>query len=236
MFHRALISDVFRLAPEHFKDKMVNSVKDEINRVYSGRVVKDLGLCISFDQFSKLGDLKTVPGDGGAYVEAEFYLIVFNPVPGTLIRGRVTNLSEAGVVLSTDFFSEYFIPFHNIPQPAKLTKDHISVAYEDQTLSIGFFDEVIFRVQSVDYVDKLSEKPVPRSQKDDELSPVARLSKSPMIIIGTLLGEGLGPVQWWIDEEAMKICIEEAEILAEEASSKVQDQITQDIASLDVKE
>ena len=97
-----------------------------------------------------------------------------------------------GLRLSLGFFDDIYIPVHLMPNPCHCEPDPENKSqviwiwdYQEQKFPIDGLDEIRFQVQSVSY------PPIPVEQPK-ESKPFA-----PMVIMGSLDYDGLGPVSWW---------------------------------------
>ncbi|RVW54943.1 DNA-directed RNA polymerase III subunit RPC8 [Vitis vinifera] len=101
-------------------------------------------------------------------------------------------LSEVAFEVSLGFFDDIYIPVHLMPNPCHCEADPENKSqviwiwdYQEQKFPIDGLDEIRFQVQSVSY------PPIPVEQPK-ESKPFA-----PMMIMGSLDYDGLGPVSWW---------------------------------------
>lgn len=97
MFVLAELKDTIRIEPEMFHLKLLNAVKDEINRKLANKVLLNVGLCIALKDVTKLGDSIILPGDGASHTEVFFRYIVFRPSIGDIITGKIRSCSREGV-------------------------------------------------------------------------------------------------------------------------------------------
>lgn len=123
MFLLAELKDTIRIPPETFHMKLIDAVKDEINRklankvmpivhirlcepnlylfwywnVHFHQVLLNVGLCIVLKDIIRVGDSIILPGDGASHTEILFRYIVFRPRIGDIITGKIRSCSREGV-------------------------------------------------------------------------------------------------------------------------------------------
>lgn len=118
MFLLAELKDTIRIPPEMFHLKMLDAIKDEINRKLANKVssvnqfkhssinnnctsfpqvLLNVGLCIALKEVIDVGDSIILPGDGASHTEVRFRYIVFRPRIGDIITGKIRSCSREGV-------------------------------------------------------------------------------------------------------------------------------------------
>ncbi|KAK9366323.1 RNA polymerase III subunit Rpc25-domain-containing protein [Lipomyces kononenkoae] len=110
MFVLSKFSDLVRIEPSKFSQSTEEAVEDEINAKYANKVVQDVGLCLCLFDILEVGDGLIRHGDGGAYINTVFRLIVFRPFVGEVLVGWISSCSEEGIRVRMDFFDDIFIP------------------------------------------------------------------------------------------------------------------------------
>ena len=135
MFILLTIKDVIRIEPSKFAEEHIpvgfgtnlsnvaQTLIKEINRKYSNKVILDYGLCISFFDFIRIEPGKIYPGDGASHNEGnqidfyfklvEFRMILFRPVEGEVIVGKVLSSNKNGIRVSLEFTEDVWIPSYN---------------------------------------------------------------------------------------------------------------------------
>lgn len=84
------------------------------------QVIVDVGLCISFYDFCKIGDSYLMAGDAASYTPVEFRYIVFQPFRGEVLQATISSCSSEGIKLSMTFFSDITISPEKLPSVSKL--------------------------------------------------------------------------------------------------------------------
>ncbi|CBI32328.3 hypothetical protein VitviT2T_009366 [Vitis vinifera] len=192
MFFLSLIEHTLRLPP-HLLDLPLNeAIKGELESLFLDKVLANLGLCISVYDIRSIDGGFVFPGDGASTYTVEFRLVMFRPFVGEIITAKLKESDANGLQLSLGFFDDIYIPVHLMPNPCHCEPDPENKSqviwiwdYQEQKFPIDGLDEIRFQVQSVSY------PPIPVEQPK-ESKPFA-----PMMIMGSLDYDGLGPVSWW---------------------------------------
>ncbi|KAL6338619.1 hypothetical protein AAG906_021334 [Vitis piasezkii] len=192
MFYLSLIEHTLRLPP-HLLDLPLNeAIKGELESLFLDKVIANLGLCISVYDIRSIDGGFVFPGDGASTYTVEFRLVMFRPFVGEIITAKLKESDANGLRLSLGFFDDIYIPVHLMPNPCHCEPNPEKKSqviwiwdYQEQKFPIDGIDEIRFQVQSVSY------PPIPVEQPK-ESKPFA-----PMVIMGSLDYDGLGPVSWW---------------------------------------
>ncbi|KAH8264808.1 hypothetical protein KR038_002090 [Drosophila bunnanda] len=119
MFVLAELKDTVRIAPDQFHLKLVDAVRDEIDRKLANKVLLNVGLCIALKDIVSLKDSVILPGDGASHTEVFFRYVVFRPMVGTVLTGKIRNCSREGVHVTLGFFDDILIPHAALQHPSR---------------------------------------------------------------------------------------------------------------------
>jgi len=78
-----------------------------------------VGLCIALKDIVSLKDSIILPGDGASHTEVLFRYVVFRPMVGTVITGKIRNCSREGVHVTLGFFDDILIPHAALQHPSR---------------------------------------------------------------------------------------------------------------------
>ncbi|KAG4066580.1 hypothetical protein HA402_007216 [Bradysia odoriphaga] len=203
MFVLAELKDTIRIPPEMFNLKLVDAVKDEINRKLANKVLLNVGLCIALNDITKLGDAIILPGDGGAsHSEVHFRYIVFRPNVGDIITGKIRSCSREGVHITLGFFDDILLPPTALQHPSRFEEAeqawvweyHPSEEAEKHDLYMDIGEPIKFRVSGEVFEES---SPVGPPSSDKQLQPNVSEAKTPYKIIVAINESGLGLLSWW---------------------------------------
>jgi len=112
MFVLTTIADTIRVPPSLFLQPTLDSIHQEIDKKYPNRVILDVGLVICrFGDVTEFSEGICAPGDGAAFYEVIFQLIVFKPLVDEVCVGTIVESNEFGIRISLgEFFEDIIVP------------------------------------------------------------------------------------------------------------------------------
>ena len=190
MFVLSNFTDVVRLAPDSFASTTELALTQAINGKFANKVVEDVGLCVCLYDILDATDGTIKAGDGGAFLNVAFRLVVFRPFRGEVLTGAVSSCTESGIKVSLGFFDDILVPAHLLFQNTSFRHDAQSYLWttDEQTLDIQVDDPVRFQVEEEHFVDCTPGK------KGEVQQGVA-----PYSLTCSMMTPGLGCVAWWAD-------------------------------------
>jgi len=196
MFQLSTIKDTIKLPPHTFsKASVEEALIDEIHALYSNKVIHDVGLCISVWQILDYGDGIVGYGDGAVYVETEFEMMVFRPIRGECLVGKVVSSREDHIRVSLGFFDDIYITeFWDECRFDRKEQVFIWKSGESEL----YFDSgemVRFRVGDFQFIDTR-----PTTAPKGAVGAVAENADAPFVVYGACKESGMGAVAWWDDE------------------------------------
>ncbi|KAL5103333.1 F-box/LRR-repeat protein 16 [Taenia crassiceps] len=134
-------------------------------------------------------------------IPISFRLICFRPSIDEVIIGAVKNCTPDGLHISLYFFDDIFVPADKLRHPSKFDYEQQCWIwqYEDDgesaDLRIERNDTIRFRVEQEIWQD-----PNPNGEKQDQNQATFPFgNKSPYVIVGSIVSDGLGLTCWWIN-------------------------------------
>ena len=100
MFYEALVTDYVRVEPNKFGMDTGEAVRTQLEESYSGFQDKDLGTVVAVLEVLEVKEGVIIPGDGAAYYESTFKLIVFRPELQEVVYGVVDEITSFGAFLN----------------------------------------------------------------------------------------------------------------------------------------
>ena len=206
---------------------LIEEIMKHLWAEYCNKIIPpDHGLCITVSGIDKIGDAQIFMEDGSTYVDVEFRLIIFKPYKNQIIEGCIATSDESGIRVSLGFFEQVFIPNYNLPQQSKFdktTKTWIWPTTNGDTLSFDKDDVINLKVIKTTFKpqkddnnnnndNKQEKKEEDKDEDQDEDIDIDieqnknkskimllenKLLTQPMIVYGSLKGNGLGPTSWW---------------------------------------
>ena len=99
MFYEVDVKSHIRVPPSLFGEEIMTAVGKQLAQQFEGYISKELGIVIGVTGVLAVGEGVIIPGDGAAYYETTFKLIVFRPELQEIVIGKVTDISDFGAFL-----------------------------------------------------------------------------------------------------------------------------------------
>ena len=99
MFYEMLVTDHVRVDPNKFGMPTDEAVRAQLEESYSGFQDKDIGTVVAVLEVTDVREGVIIPGDGAAYYESTFKLIVFKPELQELVYGTIEEITNFGAFI-----------------------------------------------------------------------------------------------------------------------------------------
>ena len=100
MFYEVIVTDHVRVEPNKFGMDTDAAVRAQLEESYSGFQDKDIGTVVVVLDVNEVKEGIIIPGDGAAYYESTFKLIVFRPELQELVYGQIEEITNFGAFIS----------------------------------------------------------------------------------------------------------------------------------------
>ena len=100
MFYEVLVTDHVIVEPNKFGMDTDEAVRTQLEESYSGFQDKDIGTVVAVLDVKEVKEGIIIPGDGAAYYESTFKLIVFRPELQELVYGTIEEITNFGAFIS----------------------------------------------------------------------------------------------------------------------------------------
>ncbi|XP_073134759.1 uncharacterized protein [Henckelia pumila] len=201
MFLLSEIEHTLRVPPHLLSRPLNEAIKGELDSLFLDKIIENLGLCISVYDIHSIDGGFIPPGEGASTYKVRFRLVMFRPFVGEVISARLKESNKDGLRLSLGFFDDIYVPVPLLPipnrsEPDPVQKDGIRWIWEygGENYPLDGTDEVRFRVHKISYPPI----PVDEVTKSGEKELEVMKPFAPMVITGSLDGDGLGPISWWV--------------------------------------
>lgn len=178
MFYVIDVEDYVRVEPKLFGLDTKVAIEEQLQNTYSNYHDEEIGEVIAVVSVGKIGEGVIIPGDGAAFYNSEFQLLVWKPELQELVYGTIDDVTNFGAFMTLGVMKGMI---------------HISQAMEDYV--------------SFSTSNSLSGKSTKKVLKkgDDCLARIVAISyKGDLPKIGlTMRQPGLGKLEW-IEEEKKK--------------------------------
>ncbi len=185
MFYRTEIRDHVRVAPDLFGLDVKVAIKKELQEKFGNFISPEIGIVISVDDVKNVGEGIIIPGDGAAYYDTVFTLIVFKPQLQEIVYGSVSEITSFGAFLNLGPMEGMIHISQTMDDYVNFSKTNVLIG-KNSKKSLKPNDLCMARIIAVSYKEPTSPK------------------------IGlTMRQPGLGKLEW-IEQEKRKTAAEEA--------------------------
>jgi len=99
MFYLTEVEDYVRVEPRLFGLPTIEAVNQQLNETYTNYYDRELGRVIAIVNVSSVGDGTIIPGDGAAYYNSRFKLLVWKPDLQEVSFGVITEITNFGAFI-----------------------------------------------------------------------------------------------------------------------------------------
>src|SRR5574344_2163482 len=100
MFYELLVTDYIRVSPNKFGIDTDEAVKKQLEESYVGFQDKDMGVIVAVLDVLSVKEGIIIPGDGAAYYQSTFRVIVFRPELQEVIYGTIDEITNFGAFMN----------------------------------------------------------------------------------------------------------------------------------------
>jgi DNA-directed RNA polymerase subunit E' len=100
MFYIIEVEDYVRVEPKLFGLKTSDAVAKQLQEIYSSYHDKEIGEVIGIISILEVGDGIIIPGDGAAYYNSRFKLLVWKPEMNELVYGMIEEITDFGAFIN----------------------------------------------------------------------------------------------------------------------------------------
>ncbi|MBM3234396.1 DNA-directed RNA polymerase [Candidatus Pacearchaeota archaeon] len=100
MFYLIEVEDYVRVEPKLFGLPTQEAVEKQLVETYKGFVNRDIGSVVSVVEVLNVGEGIIIPGDGAAYYNSRFKLIVWRPEMQELVFGSIDEITNFGAFIN----------------------------------------------------------------------------------------------------------------------------------------
>jgi DNA-directed RNA polymerase subunit E' len=157
MFYRVEIKDHIRVNPKLFNEKIEDAVTECIRSKYEGFISQELGFVIDVSKINNITEGVIIPGDGAAYYESNFELIIFKPELQEIILGNIKDIADFGAFITMGPIEGMIHVSQTMDDFVSFSKDKILLGKESKrTLKVN--DECKARIIAISFKDLTNPK------------------------------------------------------------------------------
>jgi len=99
MFYTTKIKSFIRVPPTDFNKDLNEAIVRNLREMYEGLISKDVGIVIDVINVINVDEGKIIPGDGAAYHNTEFELLVFKPELNEVVMSKIRDITDFGAFM-----------------------------------------------------------------------------------------------------------------------------------------
>ncbi len=99
MFYITEVEDYVRVEPKLFGLPTEKAIDEQLRETYSDYYDKELGRAVAVIEVLKVGEGVIIPGDGAAYYNSKFKLLVWKPEMQELVFGEISEITTFGAFI-----------------------------------------------------------------------------------------------------------------------------------------
>lgn len=176
MYKMLDVQDTVRVDPTKFDMDLEDSIVESLKEEYEGTLNPDIGIILSIEDISEVGEGRIIPEDGAAYYPARFKMLIFEPQNHEVVLGEVVDITEFGAFVRIG-------PIDALVHVSQVMDDYVN--YDEKH-------------------DSLEGKELGKTLKNNDLvrSRIISVSYSKENKVGlTMKQPGLGAIKWIEEEE-----------------------------------
>lgn len=100
MFYLTDVEDYVRVEPKLFGLPTIEAVENQLKETYADYYDKELGRVVSVIDVEEVGEGVLIPGDGAAYYNSKFKLLVWRPELQELVYGEISEITSFGAFIN----------------------------------------------------------------------------------------------------------------------------------------
>ena len=194
MFYLTEVEDYVRVEPKLFGMPTSEAVDQQLKETYEEYYDKELGKVVTVIEVLKVGEGIIIPGDGAAYYNSRFKLLVWKPELQELVYGIISEITNFGAFINLGVIQ-------GMIHISQTMDDYVSFSKENSLLGKA-------SKRSLKVGDLCLARVVAISHKGNE-SKIGLTMRQP----------GLGKIEW-IKEDQMKKEKQLQKVIKEEGKTK----------------
>ena len=99
MFYLLKVEEYVRVEPKHFGLPTHEAIEKQLNEDFVDSITKEYGYVISVISVDKIEEGVIIPGDGSAFYNSIFNLLVWKPELHELVYGTITEITNFGAFM-----------------------------------------------------------------------------------------------------------------------------------------
>ncbi|MEK6826489.1 MAG: DNA-directed RNA polymerase [Nanoarchaeota archaeon] len=100
MFYEIEARSHVRVSPSDFTEEPKKAILKRLSEQFTNFVSKNIGIAIGVTEVISIGDGVIIPGDGAAYYDTVYKLLIFKPELQEVVHGTLTEIADFGAFIN----------------------------------------------------------------------------------------------------------------------------------------
>ncbi len=150
MFYILDVEDHVRVEPKHFGLPTQEAIEKQLKENFIGSVTKEFGYVITVLEINEIEEGVIIPGDGAAYYNTKFKILVWKPELHELVYGTISEITNFGAFIQIG-------PARGMIHISQTMEDYVSLSKtgtlsgKSSKRSIGKGDDCLVRIVAISY-------------------------------------------------------------------------------------
>jgi DNA-directed RNA polymerase subunit E' len=157
MFYKLKVQDHIRVPPDQFDKTLKDAIFVQIRKKYDGYISKNIGIVLDVVAVDEVGEGIIISGDGAAYYNTVFSILVYRPELQETSMGIVKDIADFGAFMTIGPIDGMIHISQTMNDFVSFTKEKVLQGKDsNRTLKVG--DVCKARVIAVSYKDVTNPK------------------------------------------------------------------------------
>ena len=157
MFYEIEAQGHVRVSPDKFGSNTKKAILHRLNEDFKDYISKPLGVIVAVSEITNIKDGILIPGDGAAYYDTKYKLIVYKPEMQEVIQGEITEIADFGAFINLGPIDGMIHISQTMDDFVSFSKDK-QLAGRDSKRSLKVGDPCRARVIAVSFKDVTNPK------------------------------------------------------------------------------
>ncbi|MDD5650725.1 MAG: DNA-directed RNA polymerase [Candidatus Nanoarchaeia archaeon] len=99
MFYEVIAKGHIRIPPRLLEGDINEAIIKNLNDLLDQNISQELGIVVDVSEVIEIGEGVIIPGDGAAYYETKFKMIIFKPEMQELVLGKILEVADFGAFI-----------------------------------------------------------------------------------------------------------------------------------------
>ncbi|MFA5175968.1 MAG: DNA-directed RNA polymerase [Candidatus Nanoarchaeia archaeon] len=100
MFYEIEVKSHIRIPPRELEENIKESILKNLKSTFEQFISQDLGIVVDVSEVLDVGEGVIIPGDGAAYYETRFKIIVLKPEMQEIVIGKISEIAGFGAFMN----------------------------------------------------------------------------------------------------------------------------------------